>query len=476
MADFPFLAATPESQDYLDDMEAARDEALAVPARVSLAAAAEIGRFRTAADVQVERVRIAGDAPSLRAAADAQRATEAASVLEARITLLQTALVATAVQKIAVTDAALLALSATNGEWGLAASTFSLYLRAGGVWQLQRSLSDVAAQAAQTYAATPDLGTLRRGITDLRAALLVAQTRLARTAPVALGSTPTGAVTLGSTGQPGQRVVARLTHGAADVARIWVCVAADGVDRVEVVRTDYGAAVTSYNSGGAVPRPPEGFAWADAMSWPDAQLRPIVAGAEETVEVEVVAQGDGTGRLSVTVGGVRLVLGDASALPVLYAATVPYGDDTHVRAGVDVQPNTTAAGVALTGLTRLTLDQIASRTLAIATGPAVDRLTIGAGGAPPFASGWTNNGDGYGGMTATRTPGRVTLDGLIKNGASPGTITTLPLGWRPDATFILEVKTDSGVGRVDVSPSGVVRMDSGSTGFVSLTGATFPIA
>lgn len=70
--------------------------------------------------------------------------------------------------------------------------------------------------------------------------------------------------------------------------------------------------------------------------------------------------------------------------------------------------------------------------------------------------------------------GIVYLRGFIKTGTIGSAAYTLPVGSRPSKTILREAATSSGIGRVDIFASGAVVPVSGSNGWFSLDGITFP--
>lgn len=79
-----------------------------------------------------------------------------------------------------------------------------------------------------------------------------------------------------------------------------------------------------------------------------------------------------------------------------------------------------------------------------------------------------------------RNDGVVEIQGLVKSGATGGTIFTLPAGLRPDASLIFPVFMAGGVARLDIGNTGIVSSQSWPTGatnsFLSLAGVTFTAA
>jgi len=68
--------------------------------------------------------------------------------------------------------------------------------------------------------------------------------------------------------------------------------------------------------------------------------------------------------------------------------------------------------------------------------------------------------------------GRVYLRGVVKSGANPSTIFTLPTGYRPTVKLSF-VPLNTNVGQIDVDTTGVVTFAAGSTTYVGLDGISF---
>ncbi len=101
--------------------------------------------------------------------------------------------------------------------------------------------------------------------------------------------------------------------------------------------------------------------------------------------------------------------------------------------------------------------------------------------APAFQNGWVNYGfDGTNDYVvagyAKDQFGRVYLRGLIKNGAIPSTVFTLPAGYRPPKRTVFVVLSNGAVGRVDVLADGQVRVEQGQPAWLSLDGIHFRAA
>jgi hypothetical protein len=94
----------------------------------------------------------------------------------------------------------------------------------------------------------------------------------------------------------------------------------------------------------------------------------------------------------------------------------------------------------------------------------------------PFgAGGWSNYSGGFAPAEYRRSGGMVQLRGLIKSGGVSAVIATLPAGFRiATAPQLWACCSDSGTTRIDTEGSGVLRWQTGATGFVSLSGIEYP--
>ena len=90
-----------------------------------------------------------------------------------------------------------------------------------------------------------------------------------------------------------------------------------------------------------------------------------------------------------------------------------------------------------------------------------------------FASGWSNTyGSPYAPCQYLKDyMGIVHLQGVATGGT--GTITTLPVGFRPTSTLIFSTVSNSAVATVSITSAGVVSLASGSAASVILNGITF---
>lgn len=92
--------------------------------------------------------------------------------------------------------------------------------------------------------------------------------------------------------------------------------------------------------------------------------------------------------------------------------------------------------------------------------------------AATYAGSWATFG-GFAAAYFKMPTNQVRLRGQVTGGAVGTTIFTLPAGYRPPNTEQFAVATNTGYGRVDVSNGGVVTLQSGGTGWVSLANITF---
>ncbi len=97
---------------------------------------------------------------------------------------------------------------------------------------------------------------------------------------------------------------------------------------------------------------------------------------------------------------------------------------------------------------------------------------------PVWGTGWRDYAtalDTYQTTAYRKNPlGRVELRGLVERASGVGTtIFTLPEGYRPTKTRIFVTLGSAGVGRVDITPGGVVTYISGGVTFFTLEGITF---
>jgi len=99
---------------------------------------------------------------------------------------------------------------------------------------------------------------------------------------------------------------------------------------------------------------------------------------------------------------------------------------------------------------------------------------VGNSGEVAFGGTWVNFG-------GTNEPARywkdytgiVHLGGIVKTGAVPSTIFTLPAGYRPQYALIYAVASNGLFGVCTVNPDGTVVASAGSATYFSLSGITF---
>lgn len=103
--------------------------------------------------------------------------------------------------------------------------------------------------------------------------------------------------------------------------------------------------------------------------------------------------------------------------------------------------------------------------------------TVGGAGEPSFQNSWVNYASGYSSVAFRKDPlGKVILRGAIKSGTVPGTVFTLPTGFRPPGQISFPLATDGSfgtLGGVYVSNAGDVVIYRGSNAYVSLDGIEF---
>jgi microcystin-dependent protein len=97
---------------------------------------------------------------------------------------------------------------------------------------------------------------------------------------------------------------------------------------------------------------------------------------------------------------------------------------------------------------------------------------IGAAGQPAYGSGYT----AYAGFISPafrKDPfGRVHLRGLVNGYVASGAIFTLPVGYRPTGTLLLDTISNNAVGRLDINANGIVSPSAGAS-WISLDGLYF---
>ena len=90
-----------------------------------------------------------------------------------------------------------------------------------------------------------------------------------------------------------------------------------------------------------------------------------------------------------------------------------------------------------------------------------------------YTNGWVDYAAPYGPCGVRKVNGVVFLRGLVASGTAPAMF-TLPVGYRPSNTLLLNVQTSPNVAcRLDISANGVVSHTGGSNGWVSIGGISF---
>ncbi len=103
-----------------------------------------------------------------------------------------------------------------------------------------------------------------------------------------------------------------------------------------------------------------------------------------------------------------------------------------------------------------------------------DNNLVGATGAAQFENAWEN----YGGQNEPALYyidpfRRVHIGGVVKTGAPPSTIFTLPAGYRPQYAVIRPVASNDLFGVVTINSDGEVTANVGSSTYFSLSGISF---
>lgn len=96
---------------------------------------------------------------------------------------------------------------------------------------------------------------------------------------------------------------------------------------------------------------------------------------------------------------------------------------------------------------------------------------VGDSGEPAFQNSWVNyDTTAFRGARFWKDPmGLVHIEGLVKSGTVPGTVFSLPAGYRPGVAHVFTSDTNTGHGRVDVAATGNVVAQSGGNGYFSLS-------
>lgn len=91
----------------------------------------------------------------------------------------------------------------------------------------------------------------------------------------------------------------------------------------------------------------------------------------------------------------------------------------------------------------------------------------------PLASGWSNYGAGYVVPRCRKFMGDlIEVRGVIKKSTALVTneiIATLPAGYRPSEIMLLATWASGGTSRIQIEPSGVIRLASGNSSGVGLS-------
>ena len=93
--------------------------------------------------------------------------------------------------------------------------------------------------------------------------------------------------------------------------------------------------------------------------------------------------------------------------------------------------------------------------------------------APTLAGAWVNFGAGFSAAGYMKDSlGFVHMRGMVKSGT--GLICTLPVGYRPSGTLYISSATSGTTpGIINVSSTGTVTMDGGSSSYISLSNVIF---
>ena len=95
--------------------------------------------------------------------------------------------------------------------------------------------------------------------------------------------------------------------------------------------------------------------------------------------------------------------------------------------------------------------------------------------APTFQNGWINYGSGFDSAAYMKDRnGFVHLKGMVKSGTANTTFFTLPAGYRSSATlYYPAVNAGTGMGIINIGPSGTVTMDAGNAGYMSISSVIY---
>lgn len=106
-------------------------------------------------------------------------------------------------------------------------------------------------------------------------------------------------------------------------------------------------------------------------------------------------------------------------------------------------------------------------------------IAIGATGAPVFTNSWVNNTSGLQVARLKKENNKIRLSGLIKSGASGGSIFTLPVGPLLPILFSVLASDTSGTpiaAQIEIQASGnVIPVFGGSIDYISLEGIVIPL-
>lgn len=103
---------------------------------------------------------------------------------------------------------------------------------------------------------------------------------------------------------------------------------------------------------------------------------------------------------------------------------------------------------------------------------------IGTTGQPAFSTGWSqyDNTPTFEWAGFYRFAGRVWLQGLVKKSTAAAfgdVIFTLPVGYRPAHRVLLNIQTNSVIGRVDVMANGDVVVQTANAAWLAFDGLSF---
>jgi hypothetical protein len=132
-----------------------------------------------------------------------------------------------------------------------------------------------------------------------------------------------------------------------------------------------------------------------------------------------------------------------------------------------------SAGATLEPVTRAALAADAAFTGTFA--PLNGAWTAVSGGVG-FQNSWVNFGGSYPAARFRKVADVVTVEGMVKTGASGTVAFTLPAGSRPAAELIFSTRADGGTAEVIIQTDGDVVISGGSVStFASLMGVSFSV-